>query len=144
MSFAVDVNVLLYASDTASRFHRSAAEFLEGVAEGTEIVCLAWSTAMAYLRIATHPAIFRTPLSPREAAENLEELLRLPHARLLSEEEGFWDVYREVTRGITVRGNLVPDAHLAAVLRQHGVRRLYTNDADFRKFTDLDVRNPFA
>jgi predicted nucleic acid-binding protein len=76
---------------------------------------------MAYLRIAAHPAVFRTPLSPREAAENLEALLRLPHARLLAEEEGFWDVYRDVTRGITVRGNLVPDAHLAAVLRQHGV-----------------------
>jgi predicted nucleic acid-binding protein len=43
-----------------------------------------------------------------------------------------------------VRGNLVPDAHLAALLRQHGVRRLYTNDADFRKFAFLDVRNPFS
>jgi hypothetical protein len=142
VSFAVDVNVLLYASDTASRFHRRAAEFLESVAGGTEIVCLAWSTAMAYLRIATHPAIFRTPLSPAEAAGNLERLLRLPHVRLLAEEDGFWGVYRDVTRGVAVRGNLVPDAQLAAVLRQHGVRRLYTNDADFRKFPSLEVQNP--
>ncbi len=110
---------------------------------GSEIVYLAWITAMAYLRIATHPAIFENPLSPDEAVRNLEVLLRRPRVRLLAEEEGFWDVYREVTAGLVVRGNLVTDAHLAALLRQHGVRRLYTNDADFRKFRFLDVRNPF-
>lgn len=143
MSFAIDVNILLYASDASSRFHRRAAEFLRDVAAGSEVVCLAWSTAMAYVRIATHPSVFQAPLSPDDAADNLETLLRQPHVRLLTEEDGFWDVYREVTRGLTVRGNLVPDAHLASVLRQHGVRRLYTNDTDFRKFAHLDVRNPF-
>jgi predicted nucleic acid-binding protein len=44
---------------------------------------------------------------------------------------------------LPVRGNLVPDAHLAALLRQHGVTTLYTNDVDFRKFTFLTVVNPF-
>lgn len=39
---------------------------------------------------------------------------------------------------------LVPDAHLAAILLQHDVRKLYTNDSDFRRFTFLDVRNPLA
>jgi len=43
-----------------------------------------------------------------------------------------------------VRGNLVPDAHLAALLRQHGVRTLYTREADFRKFAFLEIRDPFA
>jgi predicted nucleic acid-binding protein len=64
--------------------------------------------------------------------------------RLLAEEEGFWEVYREVTDEVPVRGNLVPDAHLAALLRQQGIRTLYTNDSDFRRFSFLDVRNPFA
>lgn len=54
------------------------------------------------------------------------------------------DVYREVTANFPVRGNLVPDAHLAALLRQHGVRRLYTTDADCLKFPFLDVQDPFA
>jgi predicted nucleic acid-binding protein len=43
-----------------------------------------------------------------------------------------------------VRGNLVPDAYLAALLRQHGIRILYTNDRDFKKFDFLDVRDPFV
>ena len=53
------------------------------------------------------------------------------------------EIYREVTRDVPTRGNLVPDAHLAALLRQHGVRTLYTSDLDFHKFGFLDVRDPF-
>jgi hypothetical protein len=98
---------------------------------------------MNYLRLATHPSIFAHPLSPDEAMGNVEALLRLPHVRALGEEEGFWPVYRDVAGSTPTRGNLVPDAHLAALLRQHGVTTLYTNDKDYRKFDFLKVRNPF-
>jgi hypothetical protein len=62
---------------------------------------------------------------------------------MLSEGEGFLEVYPVVTARFPVRGNLVPDAHLAALLLQHGVRRLYTEDRDFRKFDFLEVVDPF-
>lgn len=144
MSFAIDVNVLLYASDEASPFAARAKTFLADCAAGSEIVCLAWTTVMSYLRIATHSAIFATPLTPDEAMGNVDALLRLPHVRVLGEDEGFWEVYREISRGLVLRGNLVPDAHLAAVLRQHDVRVLYSRDADFRRFDFLEVRDPLA
>lgn len=98
---------------------------------------------IALLRIATHPRIFAQPLSPDDALGNVESLLSLPRVRMLSEGEGFLEVYREVTARFPVRGNLVPDAQLAALLRQHGVRRLYTVDRDFRKFDFLEVADPF-
>lgn len=143
MSFAVDVNVLLYASDRASPFCERAVAFLERCASDTEPFCLAWTTVMGYLRLATHPAVFSTPLSPEEAVENVEALLRLDHVRVLSEEEGFWKIYRDVTGEVPARGNLVSDAHLASILRQHEVTNLYTNDRDFVRFAFLRVRNPF-
>ena len=74
----------------------------------------------------------------------MEALVALPHVRLLAEEDGFLEVYREMTGSFPVRGNLVPDAHLAALLKQRGVRTLYTRDADFRKFSFLQVLDPFA
>lgn len=144
MSYSVDANLLLYASDRTSRFHEAASSFLEGLVEDPEILCLTWPSLMAYVRIATHPRIFKTPLAPEEALRNVTTLLSLPRARAISEEDGFLDVYREVTGGFPVRGNFVPDAHVAALLRQHGVRRIYTADADFRKFDFLDVRNPLT
>jgi len=143
VSFAVDVNILLYASDRSSPHSTKAMEFLERCASDTEVFCFAWPTLMGYLRMSTHPAIFRTPLSPPEAMRNVEALLGLPHVRVLSEEEGFWTVYRQVTQGMAARGNLVPDAHLAAILRQHDVRTLHTNDLDFKRFDFLDVRPLF-
>jgi len=142
VSFAIDVNILLYASDEASRFHQSATTFVDSCASGPEVFCLAWPTIMAYLRIATHPSIFAAPLTPDDATANIEALMKLPHVRVLSEDDHFWTVYREAGQGLVVRGNLVSDLHLAALLLQHGVRTLYTTDADFRRFTFLSVKNP--
>ncbi len=144
MSYSVDTNVLVYASDAASPLQPKAVGFLEACAANTEVFCLTWPTIMGYLRIATHPSIFASPLDPQTAAANVAALLALPQVRVLSEQDGFWDAYADATVGVVVRGNLVPDAHLAALLRQHGVKTLYTNDSDFRKFRFIDVRNPFS
>jgi toxin-antitoxin system PIN domain toxin len=138
------VNVLLYASDSSSPVHEPARSFLKHAAAGDDLFCLGWPTVMSYLRIATHPGIFAAPLLPAEALRNVDALVGLPHVRLLAEQDGFLEIYREVTGTFPVRGNLVPDAHLVALLKQHGVRTVYTRDADFRKFPFLDVRDPFA
>lgn len=142
MSFAIDANILLYASDASNERHTQANAFLHQCAQGHEVFCIAWITVMAYLRISTHPSIFRTPLSPTIAMRNVEALLALPMCQTLSEDEGFWFEYQTVAKDAAVKGNLVPDAHLAALLRQHGIAQIYTFDRDFRKFTFLDVREP--
>jgi toxin-antitoxin system PIN domain toxin len=144
VSAALDVNTLLYASDEQSVLHERARTFLADRAAARDVLCIAWPTVMGYLRIATHPGIFARPLTPAEAMRNVNALVALPHIRLLAEEEGFWDVYQDVVGGWPARGNQVPDAHLAALLRQHGVGTLYTSDADFRRFDFLRVVNPFA
>ena len=143
MSYAIDVGVLLHASDETSPLMPRASAFLASRAQEREVCCVAWTTVMGYLRLSTHAGVFAEPLTPQEAMANIEVLLRLPQVRLLAEEEGFWDVYRSVTGRLPVRGQLVPDAHLAALLRQHGVTTLYTDNKDFLKFEFLRVRNPF-
>jgi hypothetical protein len=144
MSYSVDVNVLLYASDQSSPNHAAAFGFLSERGSDPDIFCICWSTVMAYIRISTHPSIFSHPLSPEEALLNIESLLSLNRVRVLSEEKGFLQIYRQVTENFAVRGNLVPDAHLAALLLQHGVKTIYTADADFKKFSFLKVVNPFS
>ena len=144
MSYSLDANVLLFASDRTSGRHDAARDFLESCAASPEVLCVTWPTIMAYLRIATHPSIFAAPLTPEQALANVNALLALPQTRPVSEQDGFMDAYLHVTASTTVRGNLVPDAHLAAILFQNGVRTLYSNDRDFRKFESLDVRDPFA
>ena len=142
MSVSIDVNILLYASDESSDHYAVARDALQSIVSGDDICCVAWLTVLSYLRMATHPRIFRAPLSQADAESNIQRLLALPRVRVISELEGFWDVYREVSRALPVRGNLVPDAHLAALLKQHGIRTLYTHDRDFLKFTFLRVIDP--
>jgi uncharacterized protein len=143
VSATLDANVLLYASDEGSPFHERARRFLEGVAAGPGIVYLFWPTLMAYLRLATHPAVFDRPLPPERAQANVETLVSLPHVQTPGEQERFWDVYRRVSDDVGARGNLVPDAHLASLMIQNGVRTMWTHDRDYRKFTGIEVRDPF-
>ena len=144
MSFTFDANVLLYASDEASEHHRAALEFLARVASADELVYFFWPTAMAYLRIATHPAIFDRPLRPPEAIGNVETLLALPQVQAVGEHDRFWASFRRVAGDADARGNLVPDAHLVALMVENGVRTIWTHDRDFRRFAGIDVRDPFA
>lgn len=144
MSFGIDVDLLLYASDQSSPQHPRAVGFLQACATDRRVFCLAWSTLMSYLRMATHPRIFAQPLSHADAARNVEALMALPHCRVIGEQDGFWNTYRDITGDVPTRGNLVADAHLAAVLWQNGIATLYTHDRDFRKFAFLEVRDPLA
>lgn len=143
MSYTVDANLLLFASDDSGPFHDHASAFLGRMAHGYEIVYLFWPVFMAYLRIATHPSIFDSPLTPEEAMGNVERLLMRPHVQNPSEQDRFWLSYRRTADAASVRGNLVPDAHLVALMHENGVRTIWTHDRDFRRFDDVDVRDPF-
>lgn len=143
MSYSLDVNLLLYGSDQSSPFHAKALAFLESCARRDEPLHLCYPTLLSYLRISTHPRIFTRPLTPDEALGNVRELASLPQVRLISERDGFLEIYREVTANTVVRANLVPDAHLASILRQHGVSTLYTSNVeDFRRIGFPDAHNP--
>jgi hypothetical protein len=144
VSYTLDANVLLYASDESSPVHAPARAFVERMAAGPEIVYLFWPTVMAYLRIVTHPAVFARPLAIAEAMGNVEQLLSRPHIRTTGETGAFWREFRDVVEDAIPSGNLVPDAHLVALMLENDVRRIWSRDRDFRRFTMIEVRDPFA
>lgn len=143
MSATVDVNVLVYASNEDDPAHRPARALIERLAEGPDLVYVFWPTVMGYLRIVTHPGILPEPLTPARATENVADLVDRPHVLTPGEADGFWHLYL-ATAGPHVRGTDVPDAHLATLMRQHGVRRIYTRDRGFRRFEDIEVLDPFS
>ena len=143
MSATVDANVLVYASNASDLAHDPALRLLDDLAAGPSIFYLFWPTIMGYLRIVTHPSILPQPLSPKEALANVEALIGLPHVRTPGEAEGYWEIYM-ATRNPQDRGNAIPDGHLAALMRQHGVATLYTRDRDFRLYDWIRPVNPFG
>jgi toxin-antitoxin system PIN domain toxin len=143
MSASVDANVLIYAANVRDPLHASARVLVERLSAGPDLLYLFWPTIMAYLRVTTNPRALQEPLPSDRAIENIEGLLRLPHVVSPSEGDVFWSTYLS-SGGRDARGNLVPDTHLAALMRENGVRILYTRDRGFRRFDFLDVRDPFT
>jgi toxin-antitoxin system PIN domain toxin len=143
MSATVDANVLVYASNEADPVHPAARALVEQLAAGPELVYLFWPALIGYIRIVTHPAILPRPLPPSDAIANVTALLTRKHVRAPGEAEGFWDIFKAgpVKR---LRGNAVPDGHLAGLMRQNGVTTIYTRDRDFRRFEGIRVEDPFA
>ena len=144
MSFSIDVNLLIYAANASVPEHKRAVAFLRDCAEGSEAFYLTWPTVMAFLRICTHHRVFPEPMTFGEATERVAALLCLSHVRMIGESGQFWETFMKASDEIQPRGNLVLDAHLAALLHDNGVRTLYTNDTDFRRFPFLRVINPLA
>jgi toxin-antitoxin system PIN domain toxin len=144
MSRTVDTNILVYATHTASPFHDRARALVEHLVAGPRLAYLLWPVVLGYLRIVTHPNILGSPLSTDEAMSNIEALIAPAHVRVAGEGNDFWPAFREVSSDVKPRGNLVPDAHLVALMREHGVSTIWSHDRDFRKFRGITVKDPFS
>jgi len=144
MSRTVDTNILVYATHTASPFHDRARALVEHLVAGPGLAYILWPAVLGYLRIVTHPNILDSPLSSSEAMSNVEALIAPSHVRVAGEGGDFWASFRMVAADVKPRGNLVPDAHLVALMREHGVSTIWSHDRDLRKFRGIAVKDPFS
>jgi len=141
--FAVDTNILVYAADADSPFHRPCREALDGWRAGNGAWFSTWGVLYEYLRVVTHRRILREPLPLRSAWNAVEALLESPGFHLLVPTPRHAAVAAEVLAEVPdVAGNLVHDAHTAILMREHGIRRIYTHDLDFHRFPFLEVVDP--
>lgn len=139
----VDANILLYAVDTSSRFHERARVWLEEALNGPVRVGLPWTSLTAFLRIATHPRASANPLAPDEAWQFVAEWLDAEPTWVPEPTADHPEVLRRLVVDGDLRGNLVTDAHLAALAIEYGVA-MCSADSDFARFTELEWINPVA
>lgn len=137
----VDANILLYARNRADPRHEGARRWLEDALNGPTRVGLPWWTLTAFVRIATNPRAFPRPLSPQDAARQVEEWLDAPRGWLAEPTPRYREVFTALVRAHDVRGPLVTDAQLAALAIDHGVPVVST-DADFARFRAVRWVNP--
>lgn len=129
----VDANVLLYAIDESSPFHSAARSWLESALNGVTRVGLPWESLTAFVRISTHPRAAATPLSAREAWSFVEDWLAAERAWIPVPGPRHADILGRLLTDGDLRGNLVPDAHLAALAIENGVA-VCSFDGDFARF----------
>jgi predicted nucleic acid-binding protein len=91
-----------------------------------------------------NPRILDHPRSPSEAWDQVEAWLDCSPVWIPLPTERHRETLGELLRDSAVsRGNLVPDAHLAALAVEHGLT-LCSTDGDFARFPGLRWENPLA
>ncbi len=141
---AIDTNVLVYAHIASSRHHEHAQRILRGLAESPLPWSIPWPCIYEFLRIVTHPRVYHPPSPLEVALADLRSILDSPSLQLLSETPRHVEIMDDLIRKAGITGNLVHDAHIAALCLEHGIRELITGDRDFSRFPALRVYNPFA
>ncbi len=144
MRALIDTNIFVYASYTSFAEHAAAKEFLRTCAKGSDAYAITWGIIYEYLRVVTHPSLFpHGALSFAQASENVDRFSQLTSVELLQETSNHWQVLRDVVEDAgRARGNLLHDCHIVALMCEHDIRRIYTADADFRRFKGIEVVNP--
>lgn len=139
----VDANILLYATDSASRFHDDARAWIEDALNGSRRVAIPWVSITAFLRIATNPRAMREPLSPLDAWAIAEAWLDAEPVWTPDPGPGYRATFARLVTDLDLRANLIADAALAALCIEHGLA-IVSADTDFARFSEIEWINPLA
>ncbi len=139
----VDANLLVYAHVRDFDKQAAAREWLDAKLNGPGRVGLPWPSLLAFVRLVTNPRVFRRPLPMSKAWKQVEAWLGCDPVWIPSPTERHREVLAPLLGQSGLRSNLVPDAHLAALAIEHGLR-LCSTDGDFARFPGLLWENPLA
>lgn len=139
----VDANILLYAVDETCPFHRSASAWLNEQLNGPRLVGFPWQSLVAFIRISTHERASAHPLTPAQAASFVADWMEPQVSWIPSEGPGHARILTDLITRYQLRGNVVSDAHLAALAIEHGLE-VCSNDSDFARFSEVRWINPVA
>lgn len=137
----LDANLLIYAHVVSSPQHARIHQWLDERLSSGGLVGLPWASLLAFMRIVTNPRVFEQPESLERAWQQVGAWLDLDSVWIPSPTERHRDVLRSLLEVPGVQGNLIPDAHLAALAIEHGLV-LCSSDGDFARFPELRWQNP--
>ena len=139
----IDANLLLYAVDVAAPAHARANAWLTERLNGDQRVGMPWESLTAFVRIVTHPRASTRPLGAIEAWGYVEDWLGVANVWIPGPTDRHAEVFGSLVQRYRITGNLVPDAHLAALAVEHGLE-VCSADTDFARFAEIRWHNPVA
>ena len=138
----VDVNVLVYAHRTDASDHEPYRAWLEAIAGSDQAFAVPSTALSGFLRVVTHPKVFKVPTPMPQALRFAEQLRQQPNYVDVVPGARHWSIFAALCGTARVKGNLVPDAYFAALAIEVGGEWI-TTDRDFARFPGLKWRHPF-
>lgn len=136
-----DVNVLVYAHREDALRHAAYRRWLEAVLKGDEAYAMSDLVLSGFIRVVTHPKVFKRPSSVADAFAFAGQIREQPHCVHVTPGTRHWELFQRLSVETGVKGNLVPDAYLAALAIEAGCEWIST-DRDFSRFKGLRWRHP--
>lgn len=138
----IDLNILLYASNSESPDYLKACEWIEKAFSGEEEVGLPWVVILGFVRISTHPKIFARPLLPPESLAIVDRWLSAPSVSVLHPKEDHWETLKKVLSDLErITSDAITDSHIAAIAIENDAV-LVTADKGFQGIGNLHLENP--
>lgn len=132
----LDANILLYVYIEELPQHKKVSKWFEDIISNhDQSVAVSWMVATAFLRISTSRRIFSMPSSVAEATDRLDELFANPMVVSIGPTERHWPVYLKILHEMNLSGDVVMDAHIAAIAIEHGAA-VASADKDFLRFSN--------
>lgn len=138
-----DVNILVYAVNREAPQHEMVRDWIASLVHGDEDIGLCWEVLSGFVRIATNPRTLANRLSREDAIASAEYWIKHPSTRIVRPVADHWTLFHALLEESQAIGNLVTDAHLAAIAIGNGAK-LASCDVDFAKFSKLRWVNPLA
>ena len=138
----VDVNVLIYAHRRDAPDHRAYRDWLESVVNSDQAYGMSELVLSGFLQVVTHPRVFDPPSPLASALEFAHQVRNQPHCVPLSPGPRHWEIFTRLCKQVRAKGNLIPDAYLAALAIETGSEWI-TTDRDYSRFPGLKWRSPF-
>ena len=139
----LDTNILLNAINSDSSQYGACCEFLEAVVNSEQMWAMTWGIVYEFLRVATHPGVFPTPLSLEDALNIIMEIATRPNCLVLSETSEHRATLDECLElAPRLSGNILHDFHTAVTMKEHGIADIVTFDRDFRAFPWVRLEFP--
>lgn len=133
-----DINVLVYAHCSDSPLHAKALDRLKMMATSPAPFALCSNVIAGFARIVTNRKIMKKPSTLKEALSFIDSLVGLPKFRHVEAGPDYWDTFKKLMEESRPHGNLIMDAHLAAIAIENGCT-LLTHDRDFKRFDGLSI-----
>ena len=137
----IDVNVLVYAHRVDTPDHDRYRDWLTETVNSDAAYGLSDLVLSGFLRVVTHPRVFRDPSPLRVALAFAQEIRDRPNCVLISPGVRHWEIFTHLCNRAGARGNLIPDAYLAALALESGTEWV-TTDRDYARFPGLRWRHP--
>jgi toxin-antitoxin system PIN domain toxin len=143
MGRIIDANILLYAVNRGAREHPQALNFVLESAKSSDQWYLTEGVIYEFLRVSTHPRVFPLPLTSSQALLFMKPFVQSSAFRVLGVTDDHWDLLEREIEGVSYpAGNLFFDIRTVVLMREHGIRTIYTADKDFLQFADITVIDP--